>query len=44
MVAWLTGDQYHFNLKATGFAPGTYVLIYSVTGDPRTHAIPFQIK
>lgn len=40
----LTGDQYHFNLKTTAFAPGTYVLIYSVTGDPRTHAIPFQIR
>lgn len=40
----LTGEQYHFNLKTTGFAPGTYVLIYSVTGDARTHAIPFQIR
>jgi hypothetical protein len=40
----LTGDQYHFNLKTTGFTPGTYVLIYSVTGDPRTHALPFQIR
>ncbi|HWS99558.1 MAG TPA: putative Ig domain-containing protein [Pyrinomonadaceae bacterium] len=40
----LTGDQYHFNLKTTGFTPGTYALIYSVTGDPRTHSAQFQIR
>ena len=35
---------YVFNLKTTGFASGTYRLTFTVTGDPKEHAIEFQLK
>ena len=39
-----TGGQYHFNLKTTGYATGTYRLDFQVSGDPVTHSVQFQIK
>lgn len=35
---------YIFNLKTTGLATGTYVLLFSAGGDPSMHAVGFQIK
>jgi hypothetical protein len=34
---------YIFNLKTTGYAPGTYALTFRVAGDPLTHAVQFRI-
>jgi Tol biopolymer transport system component len=39
-----TGGQYHFNLKTTGYATGTYRLDFQVSGDPVTHSVQFQVK
>ena len=38
------GDRYHFNLKTTGLATGTYVLVFAAAGNPVTHATQFRIK
>jgi hypothetical protein len=40
------GGGYIFNLKTTGLATGTYVLTYTVTGDPTTHTteLVFQVR
>ncbi|HEY2975882.1 MAG TPA: choice-of-anchor Q domain-containing protein [Pyrinomonadaceae bacterium] len=35
---------YIFNLKTTGYGTGTYVLNYTVGGDPVTHTVQFQIR
>lgn len=37
---------YIFNLKTTGLATGTYVLTFTVTGDPTTHTteLTFQVR
>jgi len=34
---------YQFNLKTTGLANGTYVLYFTVTGDPVLHSVTFVI-
>jgi hypothetical protein len=34
---------YVFNLKTTGYAPGTYVLTFRVAGDPTAHTVQFRI-
>ena len=34
---------YVFNLKTTGYAPGTYALAFRVTGDPTAHTVQFRI-
>jgi len=39
-----TSGQYHFNLKTTGYATGTYRLDFQASGDPVTHSVQFQIK
>lgn len=35
---------YIFNLQTTGLATGTYVLTYTVTGDPTTHTTELQFQ
>jgi hypothetical protein len=35
---------YIFNLKTTGYETGTYVLNYTVAGDPLTHSVQFQVR
>jgi concanavalin A-like lectin/glucanase superfamily protein len=35
---------YIFNLKTTGYGTGTYLLNYSVAGDPVNHAVQFQVR
>ncbi|MFN2530746.1 MAG: choice-of-anchor Q domain-containing protein [Pyrinomonadaceae bacterium] len=35
---------YIFNLKTTGYGTGTYVLNYTVSGDPVIHTIQFQVR
>lgn len=35
---------YIFNLKTTGYATGTYVLIFRAGADPAAHAAEFQVK
>jgi hypothetical protein len=37
---------YIFNLKTTGLATGTYVLTFTVAGDPTTHntELVFQVR
>jgi hypothetical protein len=39
-----TLNGYIFNLKTTGYGTGTYVLSYSVSGDPLTHSVKFQVR
>ncbi|HEX7956958.1 MAG TPA: PxKF domain-containing protein, partial [Pyrinomonadaceae bacterium] len=34
---------YVFNLKTTGYAPGTYVLTFRVAGDPAAHTVQFRV-
>ena len=34
---------YIFNMKTTGYAPGTYALAFRVAGDPVTHTVQFRI-
>jgi hypothetical protein len=34
---------YIFNLKTTGYSPGTYVLTFRVAGDPRAYTVQFRI-
>jgi len=36
--------SYIFNLKTTGYATGTYLLGFTVAGDPTTHTVQFSIK
>lgn len=40
----LDGNQYIFNLKTKGFAPGEYTLHFTVTGDPVTHTLKFVVR
>ena len=35
---------YIFNLKTTGYGTGTYVLTYTVGGDPISHTVQFQVR
>jgi len=35
---------YIFNLKTTGYGTGTYLLNYSIGGDPLTHTVQFQVR
>jgi hypothetical protein len=39
-----TGGQYHFNLKTSGYATGTYRLSFKAGNDPTTHTVQFQVK
>ncbi len=34
---------YVFNLKTTGYAPGTYALTFRVAADPTAHAVQFRV-
>jgi hypothetical protein len=40
----LNGDHYQYDLKTTGYAPGSYVLQFTVGNDPTVHTAPFAIK
>jgi len=35
---------YIFNLKTTGYGTGTYILTYSIAGDPISHTLQFQVR
>lgn len=39
-----TDGLYHFNLKTTGYATGTYLLSFKAGNDPLTHTVQFQVK
>jgi pectin methylesterase-like acyl-CoA thioesterase len=39
-----TGDGYVYNLKTTGYAPGTYRLYFTVGADPHVYTTQLQIK
>jgi hypothetical protein len=39
-----TGNGYTYNLKTTGLASGTYLLIFSVANDPVLHSVQFVIR
>jgi hypothetical protein len=39
-----TSGGYHFNLKTTGLATGTYSLFFTVTNDPVIHSVNFGVK
>lgn len=39
-----TGDGYIYNLKTTGYAPGTYRLYFTVGADPHVYTTPFQVR
>jgi TolB protein len=38
------GGQYHFNLRTSGYATGTYLLSFKAGNDPTTHTVQFQVK
>lgn len=38
------GGSYHFNLKTSGYATGTYLLSFRAGDDPSTHTVRFQVK
>jgi Tol biopolymer transport system component len=38
------GGGYIFNLKTTGYAPGTYLLFFRAGSDPTEHTIEFRIR
>jgi hypothetical protein len=38
-----SGPMYQFNVKTTGYPPGTYTLSFTVTGDPNVHTVNFVI-
>ena len=38
------GNNYIFNLKTTGYAPGTYRLYFTVGADPYVYATQFQVR
>ncbi|HEV2861284.1 MAG TPA: pectinesterase family protein [Pyrinomonadaceae bacterium] len=38
------GGGYIYNLKTTGFGPGTYRLYFTVGADPHVYSAPFQIR
>jgi hypothetical protein len=35
---------YIFNLKTTGYGTGSYLLNYTVGGDPNLHSVQFQVR
>jgi hypothetical protein len=39
-----TGGGYIFNLKTTGMLPGIYALRFTVSADPETHVVRFQVR
>jgi hypothetical protein len=39
-----TDGSYHFNLRTVGLASGTWELTFYASGDPKPHAIRFQIR
>lgn len=39
-----TSDSYQFNLKTTGYGTGTYVLKFTVGGDPNLYSVMFQVR
>lgn len=38
------GSQYIFNLSTKGLAIGSYSLEFTISGDPVTHSLPFQLR
>lgn len=38
------GGGYSFNLKTTGYAPGTYLLLFRAGSDPTEHTVEFRIR
>lgn len=38
------GSGYTFNLKTTGYAPGTYLLFFRAGSDPTDHTVEFRIR
>jgi Tol biopolymer transport system component len=39
-----SGGGYIFNLKTTGYAPGTYLLLFRAGSDPTDHTVEFRIR
>ncbi len=40
----LEGSKYAFNLSTKGFATGSYSIEFTISGDPVTHSLPFQLR
>jgi hypothetical protein len=38
-----TGGRYHYNLKTTGLAAGTYFFYFTMDGDPLVHSVSFIV-
>ena len=38
------GGGYIFNLSTANLSVGTYGLVFTVSGDPSTHMVRFQVK
>ena len=38
------GSSYIFNLSTKGLSSGTYNLVFTVSGDPTSHSVSFQLK
>jgi hypothetical protein len=40
----LNGGGYIFNLSTKGLATGSYILNFTVSGDPTVYSVPFQVR
>ena len=38
------GDGYIFNLSTNGLGVGTYNLLFTISGDPASHKVAFQVR
>jgi hypothetical protein len=38
------GGMYIYNLKTTGLTTGTWTLKFTVTGDPTTYSVQFDVR
>ena len=39
-----SGGDYQFNLDTNGLTAGTYLLVFSISGDPLEHTVSFVIR
>ncbi len=44
VFTFLNSGGYQFTLSTQGYVPGSYLLQFSVSGDPITHTVPFRLK
>lgn len=40
----LEGSRYSYNLSTKGLGIGSYIIEFTISGDPVTHSLPFQLR